>query len=135
LPTASEDSFASDKFGVGPTAVLLKQESGWTYGALANHIWSIGGESEAADINATFIQPFVGYTWPTATSLFLNTETTYDWENDQASIPVNLIASQVAKLGSQTVSYALGIRYWVDAPEAGPEGFGVRFAFTWLIPK
>ena len=26
LPTASEDNFASDKFGLGPTAVILKQE-------------------------------------------------------------------------------------------------------------
>jgi len=31
-----------------PTAVLLKQSGGWTYGILANHIWSIAGNEQRA---------------------------------------------------------------------------------------
>ena len=81
------------------------------------------------------MQPFIGYTWPTATSLFFNSETTYDWERDEKSVPLNLIASQVARVGSQTLSFALGARYWLDSPDGGPEGLGIRFAVTWLIPK
>jgi hypothetical protein len=41
LPTATEDLLGSGKWGAGPTAVLLKQTVGWTYGILASHIWSI----------------------------------------------------------------------------------------------
>ena len=37
VPTASDDRLGTDKWGTGPTAVVLKQTaSGWTYGALAN---------------------------------------------------------------------------------------------------
>ena len=32
LPTATEDLLGSGKWGTGPTAVLLKQTGGWTYG-------------------------------------------------------------------------------------------------------
>jgi len=50
-----------------PTAVVLKQEHGWTYGALANHIWSFAGDDSRADVNATFLQPFLSYTTKTYT--------------------------------------------------------------------
>jgi hypothetical protein len=43
LPIATEDLLGSGKWGAGPTAVVLKQTGGWTYGILANHIWSIAG--------------------------------------------------------------------------------------------
>jgi len=36
---------------------------------LANHIWSYAGESGRNEVNATFLQPFLSYTWPTATTL------------------------------------------------------------------
>ena len=45
LPTATNDLLGSGKYGLGPTAVVLKQTaSGWTYGALVNQIWSVAGD-------------------------------------------------------------------------------------------
>jgi hypothetical protein len=38
LPTATDDQLGTEKWGAGPTAVLLKQLHGWTYGALVNHL-------------------------------------------------------------------------------------------------
>ena len=35
LPTATDDLLGAEKWGAGPTAVVLKQQKGWTYGALA----------------------------------------------------------------------------------------------------
>ena len=45
LPTATDDLLGAEKWGAGPTAVVLKQQNGWTYGALVNHLWSFAGES------------------------------------------------------------------------------------------
>ncbi len=135
LPTASDDLLGSEKWGVGPTAVFLKQESGWTYGALINHIWSVAGEEERADVNATFLQPFVSRTTTEAWTYALNTETTYDWESEEWSIPANLIVSKLIRLGSQHISIGAGLRYWVDSAPNGPEGVGFRFIITPLFPK
>ena len=38
FPTATDDLLGSEKWGTGPTGVVLKQDGPWTYGMLANHI-------------------------------------------------------------------------------------------------
>ena len=56
----------SGKWAAGPTFVILKQHSGWTYGILANHIWSFadaGGPNHRPEVDQTFLQPFLAYTW------------------------------------------------------------------------
>ena len=108
LPTATDDLLGAEKWGAGPTAVVLKQSKGWTYGALVNHVWSFAGESGREDVNATFLQPFVSYTTKTFTSFTLNTESTYDWQGHQWTVPVNLMVQQLMKIGKQPVAFQLG---------------------------
>jgi hypothetical protein len=136
LPTGSEDRLTADKWGLGPTAVALKQENGWTYGALANHIWSVAGDDDRNDISATFLQPFLSYTTKTFTSFTVNTESTYNWKSEAWSVPVNFMVTQMLKVGDQPLTLQAGARYWAESPEnAGPEGWGFRFAVTLLFPK
>jgi hypothetical protein len=130
LPTGSNDLLTTDKWGAGPTAVVLKQSNGWTRGMLANHIWSFAGESDRADVNATFLQPFLTYTTPTQWTFAVNTESSYDWENEQWSVPVNANVSRLLRIGTQLVSFGGGVRYWLDSPDSGPEGFGLRLTMT-----
>lgn len=135
LPTASDELLGGEKWGIGPTGVALKQQGSWTYGALANHITSVAGKGSRSDINATFLQPFVSYTTPRAWTFTAQTESTYDWEGEQWSIPLSLVAGKVTNVGGQLVSFSAGVRYWVDSPDAGPEGLGVRFVVTFLFPR
>lgn len=137
LPTGSDDLLTSDKWGAGPTAVVLKQQGGWTYGALINHIWSFAGNGDRADVSATFLQPFLSLNTPTAWTFGLNTESTYDWnsDSDRWSVPVNFSVSKVTKIGHQLVSVGGGLRYWAESPESGPSGLGYRLVFTLLFPK
>lgn len=135
LPTGSDDLLTTDKWGAGPTAVFLKQEGPWTYGALVNHIWSFAGEDARADVNTTFLQPFLAYATSSAWTFTLQTEATYDWENEQWAIPVNGLVSKVTRVGSQLVSLGGGLRYWADAPGSGPDGIGYRAVVTLLFPK
>jgi hypothetical protein len=135
IPTASDDLLGPDKWGLGPTGVALKQQGPWTYGALANHIWSVAGDNDVADVNSTIIQPFLSYTTPTAWTYTLNSESTYDWEVKQWSIPVNGMVSKVTKVGSQLLSIGGGVRYYAHSTDTGPEGFGARLFVTLLFPK
>jgi hypothetical protein len=115
--------------------VGLKQNGAWTYGALANHIWSVAGNDNRQDVSATFIQPFLSYTTKEAVTFALNTETTYDWESKQWTVPINVSASKVTRVGNQLISIGGGIRYWAESTKAGPEGLGVRLLFTLLLPN
>jgi len=135
LPTGSNDLLTTDKWGAGPTAVMLKQSNGWTRGMLVNHIWSYAGDDHRTDVNATFMQPFLTFTTPTQWTFALNTESSYDWESEQWSVPVNVSASKLTRIGEQLVSLGGGVRYWVDSPASGADGFGLRFTMTLLFPR
>lgn len=134
LPTASEDTLGTGKWGAGPTAVALYQGGPWTVGALGNHIWSFAGDDDRADVNQTFLQPFINYTLPSATSFFVNTESAYDWEAEEWSVPINFGVNQLVKIGNQRVQVGGGLRYWADSPEGGPEGWGARVNVIFLFP-
>ena len=98
-PTATSDILGAHRWGAGPTAVALKQQGPWTVGALANHIWSFADTSSGgADVNNTFIQPFIGYTTPTAFTTTLNSESTYNWLSHRWIVPINLLSVRSSKL-------------------------------------
>ena len=135
-PTASEDLLGGEQWGVGPTALALTQRGPWTAGALFNHIWSVDGEDDRADISTTLLQPFLSYiVQKTKTTFGVNTESTYDWEGEAWAIPVNLTVAQMFKIGPQIMQLQLGARYWAESPDGGPEDWGARAQLTFLFPK
>lgn len=135
LPTATDDLLGTGKWGIGPTGVVLMQQGPWTVGGLANHIWSVAGDKDRADINRTFLQPFASFTTPDAWTFTLQTETTYNWETEEWAVPVNVVASKVMTVGDQPVSFFGGLRYWAQSSDGGPEGWGLRFGATLLFPR
>jgi hypothetical protein len=134
LPTATGQLSGLNQWGLGPTGVALVQRGPWTVGALANHLWSVANNGSNANVNATFLQPFLAYTTPTAWTISLNTESTYDWAAEQWAVPLNLVVTKVTKVGNQLLSLGVGVRYWVDGPESGPHGWGARLVATLLFP-
>ena len=135
LPTATDDLLGSGKWGAGPTGVALVQKGQWTIGVLANHVWSFAGDEERLDVNQTFLQPFVAYTTKDAWTFSLNTESTYNWEAEAWSVPINGLVTKLITIGDQPISIGGGVRYWATSPDAGPEGFGFRFVVTLLFPR
>jgi len=136
LPTGTDDLLTTDKWGAGPTAVALRQQGPWTVGMLVNHLWSFAGESDRRDVNASFMQPFLSYTTPTAWTYSLQTESTYDWEGDgDWQVPIRVGASKVTRFGRQLVSLGGAVNYWLESPDSGPEGWGFRFTLTLLFPR
>jgi hypothetical protein len=132
-PTATENALGSQKWGAGPTAVVLQQRSGWTYGMLTNQVWSFAGSSHRTNVSSTFLQPFLSYTTATHTTFLLNTESTYDWRASQWTVPLNPTVSQVLKIGSLPLTLGVGGRYYAEKPSGGPD-WGLRFIVTLLLP-
>ena len=135
FPSATDDLLGAEKWGAGPTAVALTVRGQWTVGMLANHIWSYGGDSDRDDISNTFIQPFAAYTWPSAWTVSLQSETTYNWETEKWSVPINLGVTKLVNWGKLPVSLQAGVGYWLESPETGPDGFRFRLQATFVLPK
>ena len=135
-PTSTDRLLGSGTLGMGPTGVFLFQESGWTYGALANHVWGVAEtRSRTPDLNNTFLQPFLSYTTPDAWNFAVNTESSYNWTARQWSVPINWMVAKLTSIGGQKVQFQAGLRYWAHSAAGGPNGVGARFAMTFLFPK
>jgi hypothetical protein len=135
LPTATDSLIGARKWGAGPAAVGLVLKGPWTVGMLANHVWSFAGDDDRDDISNSFMQPFVAYTWPSAWTASLQSETTYNWQSEQWSVPVNLALSKLVKFGKLPVSLQAGVGYWAESPDSGPEGFRFRLQANIVLPK
>jgi hypothetical protein len=139
LPTTTDPLLGSGKWSVGPTAVVLKQTGPWTYGGLVNHLWSVADTSdvERRDVSQSFLQPFLAYTTKAALTFTLQSESTYDAKADSGeawTVPVNVLASKVTRLGPFPFSIAGGAGYYVESPEAGPD-WKLRLVFTVILPR
>lgn len=134
-PTGS-NGFSSDRWGAGPTVLALRQTQGWTYGVLANQVWSFAdaGDARGPDVSQTFVQPFLAWTSPTATTVTLNSESTYDWKAQEWSVPVNFTVTHLYKFGKQRISLGGGARIYATTIGGGPD-WGLRFIATLLYPK
>lgn len=133
-PTATDDRFGSGKWGAGPTALVLTQQGAWTIGGMANHIWSYAGPDGRRDVSATFLQPFVSYQFGHGLSASANVEATYDWIARKWTVPINISAAQVFKLGQQVMSAGIGFKYYAVRPSEAPR-WGVRATLTFLFPE
>jgi hypothetical protein len=126
-----------EKWGIGPTAIVLKQEGPWTYGALVNHVASFAGDDDAPDLNQTFLQPFLAHTGESAVTFTIQSESTANWEapsGEEWSIPLNVVVSKVARFGPFPASYGAGAGVYLASPDGGPE-WKLRSTVTLMLPS
>jgi hypothetical protein len=135
VPTATDKLLGTEKWGVGPTAVILKQANGWTYGALVNQIWSIAGSKDRADVNQMYVQPFLIYNWKSGAGVGGVFEITQNWEANSTSVFFMPTVSGVTKLGKQMVQLVIGPRIPISVPTNGRPDFGVRALVNFVFPK
>jgi len=135
LPTATDSKLGTEKWSAGPAGVAITMRGPWTLGALGNHAWSIAGKSSRQDISNTFVQPFAAYTWPSAWTAAVQSETNYNWETEKWSIPVNAAVSKLVKIGKLPVALMGSVGYWLESPETGPEGIRYRLQANIVLPK
>ena len=135
IPTATNDLLGSEKFGLGPTFLVLKQQGPWTYGVLTNHIWSVAGDDQRASVNNTFLQPFLAYNTKDAWTYNVNTESSYDWTGNHWNVPIHVTVSKLVRFGKHPVSFGGALRCWATSSPGGPEGCGFRFVVTPLFPR
>jgi len=135
IPTATNQFLGSKQLGLGPTVVVLKQQHGWTVGALWNHIWRVAGGSGRPRVNADFIQPFLSYSTKDGWSYTVNTESTYDWTGNSWAVPIHFTVQKIVRFGKQPIQFGGAMRCWATSPSGGPEGCGLRMIVTGIFPK
>jgi len=136
LPTHTDDRLGSPIWGLGPTAVALRIDGPWVYGALVNNVWSLGG-SDKTKYDNFLLQPIVNYNFgKTGTYLLSAPIITANWRTGHWVVPVGGGIGQILKMfGNQPVNASLQAFYNVVNPDRlGPE-WTIRFQVQLLFPK
>jgi len=136
LPSTSVATLGTEQWSAGPTVVVLKQAGKMTYGALWNQVWSFSGNTERADVNQMFLQPFFAYQATRTVTVTLQSETTANWEvdEDRWTVPINVIVAKLSSFGMFPASYQLGVGGFAAHPQIGPS-WKVRGAIVILLPR
>ena len=136
FPSTSEPTLGTGKWSVGPTIVALKQSGPVTIGALANQVWSVGGNENRKAVSQMFLQPFLAYNTKSLWTITVQSEMTANWEaeSDKWTVPVNLIFSKLSSFGPFPASYAFGAGVYAAHSEVGPT-WKLRGAITILLPR
>ena len=89
FPTATDDILGSEKWSLGPAAVLLTQPKPWTLGVLTRTIWSVAGADDRDDVNQFLLQPFINYNLADGWYLTTGPNIIANWNADEKwTVPV-----------------------------------------------
>ena len=140
-PTATSGKVGSNIWGAGPSAVALRIDGPWVYGAITNNVWSFGGTSGRGGLgnsyNSFLLQPFVNYNfgegWYVNTSPIL----TSNWlapAGQQFVVPVGAGAGRVIKLFDKLpVNLYIGAYYNAVHPSQIGPSWQLRSQLTFIF--
>jgi len=139
VPTHTNDRLGNDRWGLGPTAVVLRLEKGspWVYGALFNNVWSVGSDSDPA-YNNFLLQPFVNYNFPQGFYLTSAPIVTANWKadnDDRWTVPLGGGVGKIFHFGRLPVNTQLSAYYNVVTPDSGGADWQLRAQVQLMFPK
>ena len=124
LPTAT-GNVPGGNTTLGPEIFLGRAGSFGFVGALATHQWDIDSWSDS-EVNSTTVQPIITFALPNSWAVGYAGIMNYNWETDEATVPLNIFVQRTVKFGNTPTRIQLEVNYYPDSwrPDAfGPEWF------------
>jgi hypothetical protein len=141
LPTASNDSLGTQKWGAGAAAVALNMSGKWVYGTLIMNIWSLAGSGQdegIQKINLMQLQPFVNYNLDDGWFVTSVPIITADWEADSDhrwTVPLGGGFGKAMQIGKTPMTAQLHAYYNIVTPDDYGETWQMRIQLQFLFPR
>jgi hypothetical protein len=136
IPTATDDALGSDKWGAGPTIVLLTMPGKWVVGSLFSNVWSFAGSGDQ-DVNLFTWQYFINYNLNDGWYLTSAPVITANWEassGEKWTVPFGAGFGKIFKIGKQPLNGSAHAYYNVGKPTYGAD-WTLRLQLQFLFPK
>jgi len=120
LPTATDKVLGLNKWGGGPTAVVLTIQGPWLYGVLANNVWAGSGTQKA---NQLTINPFANYNFSDGWYLSSSEVITANWmakSGQQWTVPVGGGVGRLFRVDDLPINARLEVLNNVVHPQGAP---------------
>jgi hypothetical protein len=135
-PSGTDNTTTSGKWAAGPSAVALRMNGPWVYGALVNYLSSFEGQNDRGAVSQWLIQPFLNYNLPDGwylTSVPILTANMMAEGSQVWTVPLGGGAGRIVRIGKLPFNLQLQGFYNVVHPDAGPE-WSIRFQIQLLLP-
>jgi hypothetical protein len=120
FPTATDDAFGREQWGVGPALVVGYRADAATFGALGQYYFGVGStdDREPDDPDASYLNLlyFLSVNLPNAWQFGFSPTITYDHRassGNQWNVPVGLVVTKTTLLGKMPVKFNFGLEYSV----------------------
>ena len=136
LPTGTNDALGSNKWGLGPSVVLLTMPGNWVIGSLFSNVWSVAGSGDQ-NVDLFTWQYFINYNLPKGWYLSSAPIITANWEADsgnQWTVPFGGGGGKIFRIGKLPLNAQVQAFYNAEKPEFGPDGT-LRLQLQFLFPK
>ena len=136
-PLGTNDRFSSNKWSLGPNAVVLTMPGPWVIGALVSNVWDVAGDSDAADVSSFTAQYFVNYNMNKGWYLSTAPVVTANWEANSSqrwTVPVGGGVGRIFKIGKQAINARVVGYYNVEKPDFGSD-YNIQASVIFLFPK
>jgi hypothetical protein len=120
FPTATDDDFGRDQWGIGPAAVVGYRSKAAIFGVFGQYYFGVGthGDREPGEQDASFLQ-LLYFAWvnlPNAWQFGMNPTITYDARattDNKWNVPVSLLVAKTTRMGKLPVKFQFGVEYSV----------------------
>ncbi len=120
FPTATDDAFGRQQWGLGPAAVVGYRTKAATFGAFGQYYFGVGstGDREPGLPDASYMNLlyFLSVNLPNAWQFGFNPTITYDARatpDNRWNVPVGLMVTKTTLLGKLPVKFNFGVEYSV----------------------
>lgn len=137
LPTATSYYTGQGKVGLGPSTVALLQPGHWTFGVLANNVWSIAGPRGRPNVNQFLLQYFINYNLKKGWYLTSQPVVTANWKaasGNQWVTPLGGGIGRICRFAFLPVNITAQF-YGNAVHPPGTSPWGMRLQVALLFPK
>lgn len=124
---------SSEQWRLGPEALVAKLSKEYYWALFPSHQWDISGGN--GSYSTSQFEIFAGYYLPDAWVVYTDSKLSYDWANDQATIPLNLSVSKVVMLGKLPLKLGAGFDYFVESNDTFGQDWAVNFSISPVVPN
>jgi len=123
FPTATQDAFGQQQWGVGPAGVVGYTTKAWTAFVFPQYFFGIGGWNNRNTPDASNLSMLYGffYNLPDGWQVGTNPTISYDAKassGNKWNVPIGITVSKMTKIGDVPVKFQLGIEYSVVSQDA-----------------
>ena len=138
LPTASDSDLGGGQLRLGPEALIakdIKLARGSAFiGFFPSHQWDVAGWKDG-QFSTTKVEPFITYLPGGGWSIGSDPKMTYDWVDNEWTIPLNLQVGKIVKFGKTPVKIELEGSYYVEQPDRFGPDWMIGVNFTPVVPN